>query len=70
MVYSEQLQKAAHKYYRYTCKYSKAKGGMKVLLYTKMQEYRKLTSELFRKEWEDYGKKSCCSSCGSDQSER
>jgi hypothetical protein len=70
MVYSEQLKKAAHKYYHYTCKYSRAKGGTKILLYNKMQSYGKLTSELFKKEWEEYGKKSSCSSCGSDQYER
>jgi hypothetical protein len=53
MEYSEELDKAARKYYEYSCKYEKAKSGnTRALLHKKVEHYRKLTGELFHKEYE------------------
>lgn len=57
MTFSPELQQAANKYYHYAYKCSKAKGSSKRFLYDKMNKYRKLTFELYRKEWNIYVEK-------------
>jgi len=53
--YSDELQQAANKYYKYTVKYNNCKTpALKLLLANKRLEYQNLVSELFRKEWKEY----------------
>ena len=57
MEYSEELDRATRKYYEYSCKYEKAKSGnARKFLRGKVDYYRKLTGELFQKEYESLRK--------------
>lgn len=57
MIYSPALKRAALKYYSYSDRLSRTRtSSMKPFLSAKAEQYRIITSELFRKEYAEWQK--------------